>query len=84
MRFQNPTFPSGVMAALHRSPLAPTGCSHAISVRLCTEHDASSGSSSRGTVISHLVTARDSLLQVWEVREYGEAGAVSRAGARAR
>lgn len=56
--------------AYHRNPLSPSGASFALSLRLTTEYDASSNSPTRGTVISHLITARDCVLMVWEVREF--------------
>lgn len=54
------------MEAYHHQVLTPTGCSHVLSVRLTRLNDSHA---INGTVISHLITARDSLVQVWEVRE---------------
>ena len=69
------------MLAYHRAPLAPTGCSHALSLRLTPTEDgtavSSSNASRRGRVISHLITARNSLVQIWEVREFEGEGQVS-------
>ncbi|SCZ90601.1 BZ3500_MvSof-1268-A1-R1_Chr9g10894 [Microbotryum saponariae] len=57
------------MNAYHRVQLPPTGVSHALSVRLTAAQDTAS-TSDDGTVVSHLVTARNHVLQVFEVREY--------------
>ncbi|KAI5476013.1 cleavage and polyadenylation specificity factor subunit 1 [Pseudohyphozyma bogoriensis] len=57
--------------AYHKQLLPPSGYSHALSVRLIPLGDDASTS-----IISHLVTARDSLLQVWEVREVPKVGGV--------
>lgn len=68
------------MLAYHRTPLAPTGASHALSLRLTPAEEGTAGSAlnavQRGRIISHLITARDSLVQVWEVREFEGKGKV--------
>ena len=51
------------MQAYHRQLVAPTGVSHALSLRLTTHQEAG--------VISQLITARDSFLQVWNIIEQG-------------
>lgn len=53
------------MEGYHRQPLPPTGVSHALSVRLTQD-----SYNPNATVVSHLITARQSLIQVWEVREH--------------
>ena len=63
------------MQAFHRAQLPPTGVSHALSVRLTLPQDAASVD---GVVVSHLITARASVLQVWEVREIEQDGEVSK------
>lgn len=51
------------MQAYHRQIVAPTGVSHALSLRLTTHQQSG--------VISQLITARDSFIQVWNVIEAG-------------
>lgn len=48
--------------------LSPSSPSHAVTARLTRSTTSSSYPSSRGVLHSHLVTARDDTLQVWEVR----------------
>lgn len=62
------------MQAFHRAQLPPTGASHALSVRLTPLQDSATPT---GTVVSHLITARASVLQLWEVREFGQQEQVS-------
>lgn len=63
------------MQAYQDQVLPPSGVSHALSVRLTPSLDAPLPES---TVISHLVTARNNQLQLWQVRErVGEDGEVS-------
>ncbi|KAL8292101.1 hypothetical protein RQP46_001567 [Phenoliferia psychrophenolica] len=52
------------MQAYHRQLVAPTGVSHALSLRLTTHQQEG--------VISQLITARDSFIQVWNIIEHGE------------
>ena len=64
------------MQAFHRAQLPPTGVSHALSVRLTPPQDAASVQV-QGVVVSHLITARETVLQVWEVRELESDGQAS-------
>lgn len=66
------------MQAFHRVQVPPTGIAHALSVRLTPSTEVAP---SQSNVISHLVTARNSLLQVWEVREPKDSGQVGRVAA---
>ena len=66
------------MQAFHRVQVPPTGIAHALSVRLTPSTEVAP---SQSDVISHLVTARNSLLQVWEVRESKDHGRVGRVAA---
>ncbi|KAK4694040.1 hypothetical protein P7C70_g8813, partial [Phenoliferia sp. Uapishka_3] len=50
--------------AYHRQMVAPTGVSHALSLRLTTHQQEG--------VISQLITARDSFIQIWNIIELGE------------
>lgn len=58
------------LTAIHRSTLPPTGTSHALSCDL-TPSDQPQASGSRATSrrLSHLITARKSVLHVYEVLE---------------
>lgn len=58
--------------AYHKQIVTPSGAAHALSVRLTTLGDGASPS-----IISHLITARECLLQVWEVREVSTNDSVS-------
>jgi cleavage and polyadenylation specificity factor subunit 1 len=62
------------MNGYHRVQLPPTGASHALSVRLTPLQDSAS---TEGTVVSHLLTGRGSVVQLWEVREYEPQGQAS-------
>ncbi|GAA5954870.1 hypothetical protein JCM10213_000365 [Rhodosporidiobolus nylandii] len=61
------------LTALHRTSLPPSGTSHALSCQLAPQGDFIPASSPRETRIGHLVTARTSKVQVWEVVERKEA-----------
>ncbi|KAM0789430.1 hypothetical protein ACM66B_000255 [Microbotryomycetes sp. NB124-2] len=63
------------MQAYHRVQLPASGVSHVLSVRLVATDEVAP---SQRNVINHVITARGSLLQVWEVRETGS-GAAARA-----
>ncbi|CAO1623055.1 unnamed protein product [Parajaminaea phylloscopi] len=54
--------------AAYSQILPPTSPSHAVTARLTAGCSSASYPASRGTLQSHLVTARDDTIQVWEVR----------------
>jgi hypothetical protein len=59
------------LTAIHRSTLPPTGTSHALSCNLSApEQGEASGSRARTKRLSHLIKARKSVLQIYEVLEY--------------
>lgn len=59
--------------AAYSQLLSPSSPSHAVAARLTSSVGSSPYPSSRGTLQSHLVTARDDTLQVWEVRAGADA-----------
>ncbi|PWN38026.1 uncharacterized protein FA14DRAFT_22204 [Meira miltonrushii] len=68
-----------VLSAYHSQPLPPSGVAYAVSLQL-TPFDsaiASSSNSHRGKLLSHIVTARDDVVDVYEVRSRSAAGSSS-------
>lgn len=66
--------PSSYAAFEQRLP--PTAPSHSVACHLTSPTSSSTSyPSSRGVLLSHLVTARDDTIRVWEVRSPADAGA---------
>ena len=64
-----------VLSAYHSQPLPPSGVAYAVSLQLTPYNSANTSSSSskasvshRGKLLSHIVTARDDVVDVYEVR----------------
>ena len=64
-----------VLSAYHTQPLPPSGIAHVVSLQLTpTDARSSSRQSHRGRLVSHIVSARDDVVDVYEVRRRGESG----------
>lgn len=67
-----------VLSAYQTQPLSPSGIAHSVSLHLTSSKaPSSSRQSHRGRLISHIVSARDDVLQVYEVRSRDDTGMVS-------
>ena len=66
-----------VLSAYHTQPLSPSGIAHAVTLHLTSSKSPSSSRQShRGRLVSNIVSARDDVLQVYEVRSREDTGSV--------